>query len=297
MTRRIATFARTDPGLVRGNNEDNFLLADLLSIEQPIDDTADHAVGRRGFLAMVADGMGGAAAGEVASEIAVNQVSRWLYERGELPEDDPDDLDRILAEAIVAGNRVVYERSSDAPNLQGMGTTLTCVWLRGDSAHIGQVGDSRAYLVRSERLQRLTQDQSLREQLIVDEGMTPEEAERCADGHTILKAIGVRPEVEPAMLNLPLFTDDLLLLCSDGLIATVSDAQILAAVNGEADLCRMAERLVVEANEGGGPDNITVVLVRVLATGQEADDTDSTTTDPNETLLPPKHDPDQAGGS
>jgi serine/threonine protein phosphatase PrpC len=283
--------------MVRESNEDSFLLVDLSSVEQPFDDAADHAVSGRGFLAMVADGMGGAAAGEVASEMAVSQISRWLCERSEVSGGDPDELDKTLAKAIMAGNRAVYERSSDAPKLRGMGTTLTCVWLRGDSAHIGHVGDSRAYLVRNARLQRLTQDQSLREQLIVDGGMAREEAERCANGHIILQAIGVRPEVEPATLNLPLFANDLLLLCSDGLIATVSDAQILAIVGGESDLGRMAERLIVETNEGGGPDNVTVVLVRVLAAGQTAVETDSTTTDPDETLLSPKHDADQAGRS
>jgi protein phosphatase len=154
------------------------------------------------------------------------------------------------------------------------------------------VGDSRAYLVRNERLQRLTQDQSLREQLIVDEGMTPEEASRRAKGHIILQAIGVRENVEPATLNLPVLAGDLLLLCSDGLMATVSDEQILTAINAESDLGAIADRLILEANDGGGPDNITVVLVRVLDADPEATVIDVKATDPEGTLQLPSQDTD-----
>ncbi len=272
MALHLALAARTDVGMVRQNNEDNFLLIDLSRDAAALEDHCERSVGPNGVLAMVADGMGGAAAGEIASRMALDEVSRSLIDQNARATPEDANQEDLLEQAFKVSNKALYERAVHDVKVSGMGTTLTCVWIRGSSAHIGQVGDSRAYVVRNGRIQQLTEDQSLREHLIAEESITPEQAERRAPKNVIMQAIGVRPDIDPATLTIPLYTGDVMLLCSDGLIETVSDGQILATLTSGGDLDDLAQRLVSEANAEGGPDNITVVLVGVESLDEALDE-------------------------
>lgn len=232
--------ALSDTGKVRDHNEDSF----------------GHCVEAGVFV--VCDGMGGAAAGEVASRLAVDTVIERLCAVS-----TPDDRRHALEEAITAANRLVHAQATDNAALQGMGTTLVAVSIQNHSALIGNVGDSRCYLFRGGELTRQTRDHSLVDEQVRLGHMTPEEAERSPLKNVITRAIGTQPEVNADITELPLEPGDTLLLCSDGLIREVSDTQIadiLARRPGSIDdYCR---QLIDAANAAGSHDNVTVILIR-----------------------------------
>jgi protein phosphatase len=245
--------AATDVGLRRAQNED--------SHGEWIPAAADERA-RRGALLVVADGMGGSRAGEVASRLAVETVLRRYREAPGL-----DPLAELHA-AVDAANRVVHDESASHPELSGMGTTCTAVVLRGADAYIAHVGDSRAYLVRDGGIRQLTRDHSLVAQLVRDGQLTPEQAKVDPRRNVVTRSVGVGSHVEidadhePGLLR----SGDTVLVCSDGLHGVVADDELQAAASGPnlAQGCRDAIAL---ANRRGGPDNITVVLARVRAAG------------------------------
>lgn len=224
------------------------------------DDPAERE--KRGALVVVADGMGGMLAGDVASRLCVETVVKVIRES--TGEDPLADLKRAIEEA----NRVVHERSQSNPDLGGMGTTCTAVIVRGDRAWIGHVGDSRVYLARGDVIRQLTKDHSLVAYLVERREMTHEQARKDPRRNVVTRSIGPGDEVEvdTFVSDTPLRPGDTVLVCSDGLHGPVTDADLADLVANESP-ATLADRLIAEANDRGGPDNITVVAVRVGTDG------------------------------
>jgi PPM family protein phosphatase len=253
-------FGRTDVGLVREHNEDNFLVADFTAERRGIGSAIlETKVGPRGCVFAVCDGMGGAAAGEVASQMAVDTVFE-VMESGGAPR-DRDGFARRLVHAIEeAGSRIFAAAKMDRTR-RGMGTTSTVAGLVDNTLFVGQVGDSRAYVLRGDQFALITKDQSLVNQLIEAGQLTEEEAEAFEHSNIILQALGTTEEVTVDLTFLELRRGDRLLLCSDGLSGLVHADMMKEVLQGSRDLVDAAQQLIGMANAGGGHDNITVVLV------------------------------------
>jgi protein phosphatase len=268
----IQVFGQSDVGRTRDHNEDSFLVANLSRgepvlfdrlVEQPADDAAT--------LFMVADGMGGAAAGEVASATAVDVVLRHLREAiGGRKSLTPADLVDALNAAAEVANWSIFQQAVNRPELRGMGTTATIAVLLGDRLFLAQVGDSRAYLVREGVATQLTKDQSLMQKLIEAGELTEEEAAQSERRNIILQALGPEPSVKVDITEQPLRRDDVLVLCSDGLSGLIRPEQIATVIDEELDLSAACDRLIAMANDVGGPDNITVVAARFEGSGLQA---------------------------
>jgi protein phosphatase len=230
-----ATASATDTGRKRRRNEDAHV------VQPP--------------LFAVADGMGGAQAGEIASRLAAEALR-----------DDPGDGggEERVAELIREANSRVYARSQEDSAATGMGTTMTVALLEGDLVRIGHVGDSRAYLIRNGLLEQLTEDHSLVAELMRDGKLSPEEAETHPQRSVITRVLGTEPDVDVDTFSVEARPGDLFLLCSDGLTTMVGDEAILRIVENERrDLARAARALVSAANGAGGEDNITVVFFAI----------------------------------
>jgi serine/threonine protein phosphatase PrpC len=233
---RIADHAsKTDVGRQRHTNEDNFY-------DQPP-------------LFAVADGMGGAQAGEVASEMA---ISEFVAER-----DTAADAERQLEQIAVLANKKIWEMAQSDSRHAGMGTTLTAAMLDGQSVAVGHVGDSRLYLYRDGQIERMTRDHSLVEEFVRQGKLTPEQAEKHPQRSVITRALGPENSVEVDTFRIPARDGDLFLLCSDGLSGMVSDADMAAILGQGGELGPLANALVERANANGGRDNITAVLFRL----------------------------------
>lgn len=226
--------SRTDVGCVRDHNEDSLLVAPPLFA--------------------VADGMGGHAAGEVASEIAITVL-------GEKAPHTPDAA--ALGRAVEDANRAVILAANEKRGRAGMGTTMTAAVLQKDRLVIAQVGDSRAYLLHQGRLQQLTRDHSLMADMIEAGRLTPEEARTHPNRSVITRALGSDPRMVPDLYEITVETGDRLLLCSDGLSSMVEDSAIESTLARTRDPQRCASMLVNEAIAAGGYDNVTVVVVDV----------------------------------
>ncbi len=258
---KITAFGKTDVGLIREHNEDNLLIADVSesvrrgNCSEPV----SIPLGPKGALFLVCDGMGGAAAGEVASQMAVEVIAGTLEEAAPLTRDP---FARRLRHAIEEANDRIFAQSRDNQNERGMGTTCTAVGLVDGTMVIGQIGDSRCYVMRGGRLAQVTKDQSLAWQLMEAGAMTAEEAKGFEHANIILQALGVQERVEVVMSQVELRRGDLVLVSSDGLHGPVSDEEILLVLQEERDLKRACDRLIARALEREGPDNVTVVLAR-----------------------------------
>ncbi|HEX8789883.1 MAG TPA: protein phosphatase 2C domain-containing protein [Polyangiaceae bacterium] len=262
MTVDLAVCARTDAGFVRPANEDAFVIADLTSgcvISDPHASSRHLEVGQRGVLLAVSDGLGGHAAGEVASALVVESMRQSLSRS--IPS-EPAEVDELVAEAAQRANQLVWEAAAQRPGCQRMGATLTAVFVHGGFAHIAEVGDSRAYLLRDQAIEQITHDQSYL-QLLIDRGVPPWEARRSPHSGDVLQAMGVRPHVTVALERLALRRGDCLILCSDGLSSKVVDAELRAAVQWARELDAACERMIDLALERGGDDNITAIVAGV----------------------------------
>jgi serine/threonine protein phosphatase PrpC len=270
----LTVVAQTDVGLVRKSNEDAFVIADLtggsLIDEQRI---AKFEVGQRGVLLAVSDGMGGHQAGEVASALVVESLRRSMAQQ---PPGGPSDA--LLEKAALGANREVWE-AAHYPGRERMGATLTAIFIHGTRAHIAEVGDSRAYLVRGGHIRQVTRDQSY-VQLMIDSGtMSPEQAKSSEFSSVILQAMGVKENVQIAIGRLDLRQRDCFVLCSDGLSGLVSADEIRAIVLTAGGLDAVCGRLVEVAMKRGGGDNITVIVAGVsgdlpaLVAGERISDT------------------------
>jgi protein phosphatase len=227
--------AATDTGRRRRRNEDAYVVAPPLFA--------------------VADGMGGAQAGEVASKLAAAALEDT--DSGSLS--GPARVTSLIQEA----NRRVHERSSADPATSGMGTTMTVALVEGDTVAIGHVGDSRAYLLRDGRLEQLTDDHSLVNELLKSGRLSREEAETHPQRSVITRAVGTDPDVDVDAFAVPARSGDVFLICSDGLTDMVGDEDILELLEQNDDIARAAKALVAEANKHGGEDNITVVAFTI----------------------------------
>jgi PPM family protein phosphatase len=217
----------------------------------------------------VADGMGGAKAGEVASALAADAVQ----ESG----NDGESGEARVAALIEEANRRVFRRASEDREASGMGTTMTVALVEGDEVAIGHVGDSRAYLIRDGRLEQLTDDHSLVAELVRSGKLTPEEAETHPQRSVITRALGTEADVDVDTFSVRSAPGDLFLLCSDGLTSMVDDETILDAVErNRADLEEAAKALINAANRGGGEDNITVVFFEVDGGAEPEEKTEDT---------------------
>jgi serine/threonine protein phosphatase PrpC len=253
----VSVFARTDNGLRRAANEDAFIVADLTSGKSGLGpDVSSHRVGEKGSLMVVSDGMGGAAAGEVASEMAVKIIREELA----TPQTSQDICD-YLSEAVKTANKRIWDHAAEDPKLTGMGATLTAVLVQSTSAYIAQVGDSRAYLIRGDQIKQLTKDQSLVQFLLESGAIEPEQASAVPQ-NVIIQALGTSETVEVAITTVELCRDDYLLVCSDGLSNKIGPDEMRSIAREDQDLITTCRRFIELANERGGEDNITVIVAR-----------------------------------
>lgn len=253
----VSVFARTDVGMHRAGNEDAFLVADLTAGKVGLGpEVSKHLLGERGSLMIVSDGMGGAAAGEIASEMAVTSIRESLVEMTPSME-----ISERLRSAAEIANEQIWNRSQDNPELSGMGATLTAVLVQGTTAYIAQVGDSRAYLMRRGQIKQLTKDQSLA-QMLVDSGAIKPEQMDSVPQNVIMQAMGTQPAVKVAMSAVELCKNDCLVICSDGLSNKVPPEELREMIQDVEDLTEACRMLIDKANERGGEDNITVVIAR-----------------------------------
>jgi protein phosphatase len=257
-------YAQTDVGRSREHNEDALIVADLAgTVIPPAPEPVTRRVSPRGALFMIADGMGGAAAGEVASALAVETVLQEMRQRvAEQTSVDADGFVDALRAATESANRTIHSYAVAHPEHRGMGTTATIAAVLGDTLYVAQVGDSRAYLVRDGVAYQITKDQSLLQRLVEAGELTEEQAERSERRNIILQALGPEVEIRTDLTFQQLRRGDTLVLCSDGLTGQVRADEIAHAVTNSADLAEAGRHLIDEANEAGGPDNITVIAVR-----------------------------------
>ena len=255
----LSVSGRTDIGRVRKNNEDSFVVADLTGGELLGDEPVRRfEVRERGVLLAVSDGMGGARAGEVASALVVETLTRAMASAS--PIEGPRDT--LMEAAVQQAHRVVRE-AAQTEGREGMGATLTAVYVRGHDAYIAEVGDSRAYLVRAGAITQLTHDQSM-VQFLLDKGVIgPAEAAESPFRSVILQSMGHHQVVKVALARLELRNRDCFVLCSDGLTRAVTDEEIRDAILSAPRLDTACEGLVRLANERGGQDNITVIVAGV----------------------------------
>jgi PPM family protein phosphatase len=239
--------------MIRSGNEDNF--------------TVDAGPTRGIFI--VADGMGGHAAGEVASEMAVQIVQRELAPIRDL---DGDDVGQIVGNALRKANRAIHDRTLTEVDKQGMGTTVSALLLSGARYMIGQIGDSRVYLLRDGSFTQVTKDHSYVQEQVDAGFLTPEQARYHPYSNVITRCVGASPDVEPDIYRGDVRNGDLFLVASDGLTGMVDDRRLAQLLSSRAEPERKVQALISEANGRGGLDNITAIIVQVLDTGPASDD-------------------------
>lgn len=238
----MKTFSMTHVGQRRETNQDYMY-------------TSETAVGNLPNLFLVADGMGGHAAGDYASRFTVEKIVEYVKQCGQ------SEPVAALKEAIMYANRLLIEEASADPGKTGMGTTVVAAVVQGDRLYTANVGDSRLYVVNQEQIIQVTRDHSLVEEMVRLGEMDKEDARVHPDKNIITRAIGVFPEVSADFFETVLKDGDIVMLCSDGLTNMVEDAQIKRIILGQRDIVEKTETLVKTANENGGRDNITVVLI------------------------------------
>lgn len=254
-TLRIDAGSKTDVGRVRHNNEDAFAIAPEVN------------------LWVVSDGMGGEAHGEVASAIAVEKIVAYCRQApGDLPPLDSaeshtgtSERGNRLLDAAKLANREIFDSASKNPDRHGMGATVVAAWLDENRLSVVHVGDSRAYILHSGEIEQLTADHTLVAEQVRRGIISPQQAETSTNQNVLLRALGAGAEVEPDVREFELNPDETLLLCTDGLSRLVNDSDIAKTILAAADAQSAANQLVALANERGGQDNITAVVVRFSA--------------------------------
>jgi len=261
---RVEVFGKTDLGRTRDHNEDRFLVADLTRKAANLQaDVRQHTIGPRGTLLVVADGMGGAAAGELASEMAADTIYGHLVKTWNAEEEiTPQRFAYRLKEAVEVANANIHAHAKAHPEVRGMGTTTTAAGVLNDHLYLTQVGDSRAYLIRGGQAHQITKDQSLMQRLVEAGELTEEEAAQSERRNIILQALGPDAKVKVDLTHQEVRRGDVLVLCSDGLSGQVKKDEIAKVVTESHDLSAACDKLIALANERGGPDNITVVIAR-----------------------------------
>jgi PPM family protein phosphatase len=266
---RVSVFGKTDLGRTRDHNEDTFLVADLSSGNASLQpEVRSHQIGPKGSLFMVADGMGGAAAGELASAMAADIIHRHMATTW-ASEGHPA-ASRFafrMKEAVELANAEIYAYAREHPEVRGMGTTVTAAGIFGGDLYLAQIGDSRAYLIRGNEAIQLTKDQSLMQRLVDAGELTEVEAEQSERRNIILQALGPDPRVKVDLTHQPVRRGDTLILCSDGLSGLVRREEFAELAQQHLDPQALCAALIDLANERGGPDNITVITARFEGDG------------------------------
>jgi len=235
----LLVHVKSDIGLVRGVNEDSYIC------EPP-------------HLFAVADGMGGHAAGEIASNLAITKINSYIQENGH-----HEKSQQFLEKAIVEANTAIYQLAQSKDEYNGMGTTVTAIYIDGNKIYWAQVGDSRLYLLRNEEFIQITDDHSLVWELVQSGNMTKEEALIHPKRNMLTRAVGTSASLKIDTGIISWEIDDILLLCTDGLTNMVSEQQIYNHINNRhGDVRAIIDELVVQANHAGGSDNITAILIK-----------------------------------
>jgi PPM family protein phosphatase len=253
----LAICGATDIGARRAENQDTYVIADLRSgdVTSPCSRT-EIPLSKQGILLLVCDGMGGAAAGDLAARIAAEAIKQQLVGAGSGVTESPGES---LKSAVSGANGAVLAEATAHPETRGMGTTCTAAIVLPDRLVIAQVGDSRAYLLRDGHLQLLTRDQTMADQLVEAGALRPEDVGTYRYRHVLLQAVGTQATIEPIKSELRLRRGDRILLCSDGLHGPVPDHEI-AQILGAGDINYVAYELIKAALTAGGPDNVTVIV-------------------------------------
>lgn len=240
----MIVYAKSDLGKARENNEDSYCI--------PNDENELK-------LYILADGMGGYKGGEVASKLAIESAKRYLESNFKDIPHDRASIEELIRSSVEYANMIVYEKSKDNKELEGMGTTLEICLVYGNKVYIGHVGDSRIYRIRKNIIRKLTTDHSYVEKLVKEGTITREEAEHHPKKNMLIKALGCTSYVEPDIITKGFLKEDIILMSSDGLTNMIDDNEIYNIVTTEKE--NATEKLVNRANELGGYDNITVVIV------------------------------------
>ena len=244
----IKAYAKSDIGKQRDVNQDSYYITqDPLSKIQ---------------LFILADGMGGCNAGEVASKQAILCAKNYIENNFDDTPKDKESLIQLVASSLEYANMVVYEKSLEDKNFEGMGTTLEVCLIYNNRAYIGHIGDSRIYRIRKDFIRKLTQDHSYVQKLVQDETITKEEAEHHPKKNMLMKALGCNAFVEPDVMVKGFQKEDILIICSDGLTNMVSVNDIYKAVKNNFEIA--TKELVDLANQNGGIDNITIITIKNL---------------------------------
>ena len=241
----IKAYARTDRGNVREKNEDYFYISNSLDEVQ---------------LYLLADGMGGYNGGEIASKLAVQTAKNYIENNFKDIEKDKDSIIQLLGSSMEYANMIVYEKSKETPELQGMGTTLEICLIYNNKAYIGHVGDSRIYRVRKQFIRKLTQDHSYVQKLVKEGTITKEQAEHHPQKNMLMKALGCNAFVEPDVMVKGFLKDDIIIMCSDGLSNMVEQQTIYEMASKNIE--QATKDLVQLAKDRGGYDNITIVVIK-----------------------------------
>ena len=285
----VDSYGLSDVGLIRTNNEDSFLIA------TPSSEFANHnpaefngVIPENGTMFIVADGMGGAQAGEVASRMAVDTVARNFINALEKRESlDQQTLISALTETIQEANQLIFEEGQRNSVFNGMGTTLTAATVYGTTIFFAQLGDSRAYLARKGVISQMTKDQSLVAQMVAAGSLTPEEAKSHPQRNVILQALGIQNQVDVAISLAELRKGDQIVLCSDGLSGKV-DAEEIKEFLERFEPKAACQGLVRMARERGGEDNITVIVARFNGDGLPEPQSDDVADSTNVKVEPPR---------
>ena len=244
----IKSYAKTDKGRVREINQDSFYIT-----ENPFNDVQ---------LFILADGMGGCNAGEIASKLAINCAKKYIENNFADTPKDKDSLIQLIGSSMEYANMIVYEKSLENDEYKGMGTTLEICLIYNNKAYIGHIGDSRIYRIRKEFIRKLTQDHSYVEKLVQEGRITKEEAEIHPKKNMLMKALGCNAFVEPDVMIKGFQKGDIIIICSDGLSNMVTKDNIYSIVNNNFETA--PKELVDIANKNGGLDNITVITIKNL---------------------------------
>lgn len=241
----IKAYAKSDKGKVREINEDYFYISTSLDEVQ---------------LYILADGMGGYNGGEIASSLAVQSAKNYIENNFKETEKDRDSIIQLLGSSMEYANMVVYEKAKENPELQGMGTTLEICLIYNNKVYIGHVGDSRIYRIRKQFIRKLTQDHSYVQKLVKEGTITNEQAAHHPQKNMLMKALGCNAFLEPDVMVKGFLKDDILIICSDGLTNLVDQQTIYEMASKNIE--QATKDLVNLANDRGGYDNITVVVIK-----------------------------------
>jgi len=271
---QVKVSALSDMGRVRKNNEDNFAVCNLTTGEAALTPALmSHVLGPRGTLFMVADGMGGEASGEVASQICAATVPKRIYENLKtMTTLSEANFVLLLRESVEYANQIIFQKSLTSPIYKGMGTTTTAAALYGPYLFVGQVGDSRAYLIRNKQMVQLTRDQTFLNYLAEIGAELPADPEKDSRKSILTQAVGSSEKVDVKVTYTKVRQGDGLLICCDGLYNMIKAPDLIGILNRSDGLPAKCKALVAKANEEGGTDNITMIVAEFTGPGLPAAD-------------------------